>query len=347
MHAVVDAASIGVLTWGVRAPGSATGGIAAYLPDDVIWNRFLLYNVLAFGTQFAIGAIADRWNAYRGALLAGLATIAVAVAVGLVSPLIATELAALGNAAFHVGAGAIVLTCSRKKTAATGVFVGPGAVGLAIGVWCMRSMNLGPWIFLAPLAACLGVALALRIVGKRSPDQTLRPLSSSRVVAVVCAAAIFLTIAIRSANAYGVEAVHEGNAAVLWGLAIAACVGNILGGFVADRLGWVATCVFVLLLSLPILSFSVDYGSLAILGMLLFQMTMPVTLMAVWRMFPHEAGLSFGLASLAVLVGVIPAYVCPSAWIAPRPLLLALTLISIAAILIGLPPVVRRDRMAK
>ena len=62
-------------------------------------------------------------------LLAGLAMIAAAVGVELVSPQTAAVLAALGNAAFHVGAGAIVLSASPKRTVDAGVFVGPGAVG--------------------------------------------------------------------------------------------------------------------------------------------------------------------------------------------------------------------------
>ena len=346
MHAVVDASSVAVLVWGVRAPDSATGGGPEYLPDDVIWSRFLLYTVLAFGTQFTIGAIADHWRAYRGVLLGGLVTIAAAVAVGLVSPAVANVLAALGSAAFHVGAGAMVLTRSPRKTAAAGVFVGPGAIGLAVGVWCVRSMNMGPWIFLGPLAVCIGVALTLRTENQPGRERAFRPLPFSRAMAVVCMGAIFLSVAIRSANGHGVWAVHEGDAVVLWGLAIAACAGNILGGFVADRLGWVATCLLVLLLSLPMLSFFVDYGAVAILGMVLFQMTMPITLTAVWRVFPGEAGLSFGLAALAVLAGVIPVYVFPTEWIMPRPVLLSLGLISIAAILIGLPPIVRRERTA-
>ena len=346
MHAVVDAASIAVLVWGIRTPDAATGAGFVYLPNNVIWSRFLLYTVLAFGTQFSIGAIADRWKAYRGTLLAGLALIAAGVTVDLVSPAIANVLAALGNAAFHVGAGAMVLTGSPKKTAAAGVFVGPGALGLAVGVWWVRSANLGLWIFLILLAVCAAVTLAFGLQGKRSPERTLPPLVFSLRMAVVCVGAIFLSIAIRSANGHGVWAVHEGDAAVLWGLAIAACMGNILGGFVADRFGWVATCVFVLLLSAPLLSFFVAYGAIAVLGMLLFQMTMPITLTAVWRVFPGEAGLAFGLGALAVLAGVIPVYICPVEWLTPRPVLLCLSLIAVAAILTGLPPIVRRDNTA-
>ncbi len=266
MHAVVDATSVSVLVWGVRTTGNASGP----MPYDVLWSRYLLYNVLAFGTQFAIGAIADRWRAYRGTLLAGLAMIAVAVGVELVSPQAANMLAALGNAAFHVGAGAVVLSVSAKKTAPAGVFVGPGAVGLAFGFWSAQS-NLGPWIFLGPLALCAALAVALRNVAQQGRAAPRPPLSLSTAVAVICVGAILLAVAIRSAGGFEVGTLHEGETAVLWGLALAACAGNILGGLAADRCGWLATCVVVLLLSLPILGFFVDRPAVAILGMLLFR----------------------------------------------------------------------------
>ena len=53
MHAVVDATSVAVLIWGLRVPDSTVGGYTD-LPRDVIWNRYLLYMVLAFGTQFSL-----------------------------------------------------------------------------------------------------------------------------------------------------------------------------------------------------------------------------------------------------------------------------------------------------
>lgn len=341
MHAIVDAASIAVLTWGLRAPASPSDASPQYLSEEISWSWFLLYTVLAFGMQFPIGALVDRWKAYRLCLLGGLVLVALGIAAGPFSPFMANILAALGNAAFHVGAGALVMTHSPNRTAAAGVFVGPGAVGLAFGVWCVRAANLGPWIFLMPLAACAALALVPAFAEKRSTQSPPAAVALSRSVLVLCLATIFLTIAIRSANGHGVWAVHEGHKGVIWGLAFAACAGNILGGFVADRLGWVTTCVLVLVLSSPLVSVFVDNGIVAIVGMVLFQMTMPVTLTAVWWAMPGDAGLAFGLAAFAVLAGVLPVYVCPVEWITPRPLLLSLTLAAIAGILVGLPPIVR------
>ena len=43
-------------------------------------------------------------------------------------------------------------------------------------------------------------------------------------------------------------------------------------------------------------------------GMFLFQMTMPVTLAALTVVHPHRPAFAFGLACLALLAGVLPAF---------------------------------------
>jgi FSR family fosmidomycin resistance protein-like MFS transporter len=342
MHAVVDASSAAVLMWGTGIAATSSESPSCP-PNDLIWHRFLLFTVLAFGTQFSLGAVADRWKAYWGMAMAGLAMIAIAAESVAAWPLAAIVLAALGNAAFHVGSGALVLTRWPQQPAAAGILIGPGAVGLSVGLWCGQSLTLRPWLLLGPLVVSAGVALALRKAVESGSTPCRRPAVLRGLPAIVCLAAILLSIAIRSANGQGVSAVHEHNTSVLWGLAIANSMGNILGGVLAGRLGWVSACVLPLLLSAPLLSVMVDEGAVAIAGMLFFQMTMPITLMAMFRVLPNDAGLAFGLSALAVLAGVVPVYISPSEWITSPPLLLSLTLISLAAILIGLPPIVRQD----
>ena len=99
-------------------------------------------------------------------------------------------------------------------------------------------------------------------------------------------------------------------------------------------------CVGALLLSVPLLVFS-GQPALAIAAMLLFQMTMPVTLLAVFRALPDEPGFAFGLTTLALLAGTIPVLVLPWPWIAQSWVLIALIVVSVAALLIGLPPILR------
>jgi hypothetical protein len=72
-----------------------------------------------------------------------------------------------------------------------------------------------------------------------------------------------------------------------------------------------------------LLAFSRGDLWLALPGLLLFQMTMPVTLAAILRALPSRPGFGFGLLCLALVAGTLPAYL-PGGW---RPQGLALLLL--------------------
>jgi hypothetical protein len=58
--------------------------------------------------------------------------------------------------------------------------------------------------------------------------------------------------------------------------------------------------------ALPFLVWSAAYPAAAIPGLLLLNLTMPVTLAAVAKALPQHPGFAFGLTSLALLLGAIP-----------------------------------------
>lgn len=345
VHAVVDASCLALLAQHGTSFSTHVSEEAILQGQDLsIWHLYLLYNALAFGTQFSIGAFADRWRAYRGTALWGVAAVGAAVAIGRSAPLAAVVIAGLGNAAFHVGAGAVVLRMAPDRAAPSGVFVGPGSLGVAAGAWCGKSLECWPWVGLALLGASMAVVWHAGAAGlaHAGPRPKRAPIGAG--LAALCAGLVLTAIAIRSTHGMAVGAVHQDQAALLWGLAAASFAGKTAGGFVADRVGWLRTAVLALLCSAPLLSFLVQDGASAVAGTVLFQMTMPVTLMAVYRVFPREPGLAFGLTTLALLVGVAPVFVLPSEWLTGAVVLLALALVSAAALLAGLPPLLRLGR---
>jgi MFS transporter, FSR family, fosmidomycin resistance protein len=341
IHAVIDAACAALLA-GQGAADAPGGSEATWsLPGITVWNVFFLYTVIAFGTQFAIGAMADRWRIYRVTALSGLAMLIAAVAIGHTALQLAILLAALGNAAFHVGAGAMVLTRSPDRAALAGIFVAPGAVGLAAGTWCGKSIDFWPWVGLGLLA--VSSALVWFLPGRREEPvrRQPRPLPIAGWVAGICVAALLLSIVFRSAVGLAARDFHSDEVGVLWGLAIAAFAGKMLGGLAADRWGWTRAGVVTLLLSAPLLSVFLNNVPSALIGTLLFQTTMPITLMAVYRFVPREPGLAFGLTSLALLIGAVPMLVRAGGWNDPRPALAILVLLSVPALVIGLRPIAR------
>jgi FSR family fosmidomycin resistance protein-like MFS transporter len=82
---------------------------------------------------------------------------------------------------------------------------------------------------------------------------------------------------------------------------------RILGGLAADRLGWKETSAAALLLSAPLIAFSDGSIACALGGLLLFQMTMPVTLTAVFLLLPRKPATAFGLPCVGLIAGVFVA----------------------------------------
>jgi FSR family fosmidomycin resistance protein-like MFS transporter len=114
-------------------------------------------------------------------------------------------------------------------------------------------------------------------------------------------------------------------------LPFAAFAGKLTGGFLADRFGWIDLSMVALLASAPLLAFGGNDFWLALPGMVIFQMTMPVTLAAMLRLMPARPAFGFGLLCVALVAGTLPAYL-PGGW-RPQGLPLLFLVLGSAAVL--------------
>jgi len=296
LHALVDAATVGTVY--------AEVGLRR-LPIDELVRLVAMYNILAFGLQLPLGWLADRFRAYKAAALAGLVLALAGLGMGTLQPYAATVLAGVGNALFHVGAGAIVLRQWAGRAAGPGLFVAPGALGLAAGVQQgLAAFPLRLEVTLA-LAAAAGAFALFRIPVPPRTENPPRP--AARPVPWTAAAVLllFLSVSIRSSAGDSLAGPWRGIAGMAWFLTAAAVAGKALGGVAADRWGWKAVPAAALLLMVPWAGAAADAAPLAVLGMFLIQTTMAVTLAAMSAAFPGRPGVAFGLPSMALVLGVI------------------------------------------
>ena len=350
MHFVVDATSVG------------TTMAAPWLHDLTLDGAFLLilvYDLLAFAPQFAIGLVTDRLRAPRPVLQAGLVLTAVGAALLPLGAVPAMLTVAVGNALFHVGAGVFALSVDPQRAAPAGVFVAPGALGLGLGIWLGHTESFVAWPFVLALAACLVVsALAASPELPYTPRAARGPAASPEAAAAreatgvarktdtatdaplamgwLVTGLLLASIAVRAFVGMGGSHALPKGALVALGLPLAAFGGKALGGFFADHVGWIRTGVGALVLSAPLIAFGGASVPVVLAGLFFFQMTMPVTLAAAVRVTPRRPAFAFGLTTLALIAGTIPSFVEGTrAFYAPAPFLV-LILASAAALWAGL-----------
>ena len=152
-HLLTDA----VCAAAVFGPIAASGGDLSLC--------IVIYNSAAFLTQCLAGLLTDLLTRHER-----LAAIGLAVCVlGAYAPLpgwAAALIIGLGNCLFHVAAGTVTLKESRSA-GPLGVFVAPGALGLAAG-------TLWPWLLPWFCAAAL-IAVAAMLVSGRGEAAFVRP----------------------------------------------------------------------------------------------------------------------------------------------------------------------------
>ncbi|HXF60312.1 MAG TPA: hypothetical protein VNK95_01765, partial [Caldilineaceae bacterium] len=119
--------------------------------------------------------------------------------------------------------------------------------------------------------------------------------------------ALLAAIALRSAIWTTFQYVMDGQSEVLLGLALAAMLGKVAGGFLADRFGWRRWSLGALLAATPLLALGERTPALLYLGVALLQSTTPAMVAALAQSLPSAPATAAGLAfGLAILLGGAP-----------------------------------------
>ena len=264
-------------------------------------SLILLYNITAFGLQPVIGLFADKTGMVRNYAIIGCGILAFSFCF-LKIPSAAVIIAALGNAFYHIGGGSAALKLSGGKSLLSGLFVAPGAIGLFLGafMWKIPSFEI---LWLSGLM--VGGMLIISMLDEPSEVKQTFKFDGSRLLLVLTALLILISVGIRSfiGLSYGFSQKNVFLYMFLFVFGVAA--GKAFGGLIADKFGMFNSSVIALLLSLPLLYYA-HSPVFEIIGMFLFNFTMPVTLTALADMMPDKKGFAFGLTTLFLLIGAIP-----------------------------------------
>ncbi len=283
-HFLVDALCITIL-------------FSADVEGETLMLGVLLYNTLAFSLQCVAGLLIDRIGRCRALEALSFALVILGFALPLLFYL-RVALAGLGNCLFHVAAGTVTLQQSGGKAWKLGVFVAPGAFGVTLG-------TLYPRFGLILAAAMLLCAVALLIRKENSiPEAAYRQYGSAHFP---LAAVLLLTcaVAVRALGGVAVSFPWKQTAVHAFLMTLFVFAGKVAGGFVCDRVGARRSAWFSIPLAAICIAFFSESMPLSLMGQLLLNLTMPVTLWLLYRLMPDAPAFSFGLAASALWPGTI------------------------------------------
>jgi MFS transporter, FSR family, fosmidomycin resistance protein len=291
-HFVVDAVCAAAV---MQIPAAQT------MQPDTFVALMLVYHVFAFGLQPLLGLALDTVGMPRMAAIVGCLVSTVALLVPSL-PIVVVVIAGIGNAVFHVGAAIVCLRATPHRATAPGLFVAPGSLGLLIGV-ILGKHGAMAGIPLLPVALVVCILMMRRPIVEIGPKtKTATSIRPSELLLGL----ILLSIAVRSLLGFLVGFGWETHPVLLIMLTLAAVAGKAMGGILADRWGWLPVGVGALMAAMPFLAWGADHAVAAILGILLLNLTMPVTLAAAVEALPDYPGFAFGLTCLALLLGAMP-----------------------------------------
>ncbi|MCX6748941.1 MAG: hypothetical protein NT076_05025 [Candidatus Pacearchaeota archaeon] len=268
------------------------------------FNLVVLYGLIAFGLQVVFGMICDKLKSPKLFAVFGIILTLISTLFITQSPIFAIILAGIGNALFHIGGGTISLNITPKKATAPGIYVAPGAIGLFLGI-LIGKKELLPIMF-SIILLILTLILVL-VTAQPKIDYKQKQLKKSNIFWLIVIF-ILLSVIIRSFIGFMIVFPWKSNLTLGILFILGVFLGKAFGGILGDKFGWMKVGVTSLLISAFLLAFGANNPILGIIGIFLFNMTMPITLTIISNMFLGRPGFAFGLTVLALIVGTLPFY---------------------------------------
>lgn len=278
--------------------------VAAFSLQHTIENTSLAliaYTILGFGGQLPVGMRMDRHknpdlfiNFSIVFLLAGILCYWINDFTGII-------IAGLSSAFLHVTGGSICLQNNENKAGPLGIFTAPGVLGLTLGI---ASGGFSSWILSFALIAVILILLIFKIrpsTNSQSNTTVQRTGSAHQLIDKHdwIMIGILLTVVLRSLLYEAITMLAHNWQDGLLTLGIAAFAGKIIGGYLADKLGWRRWVYITLPLAFIFLQFGENNLLMLGFGISCLQSSVPISIILMRRSMPE-----FPATSVAFTLGV-------------------------------------------
>ena len=284
--------------------------ITQYLNDEYAIFLCLLYDFMAFVPQGLMGYIVDEEIKVDflviGAILSGLSLIMLWENL---NGFMVILILSIGNAMIHISGAERTLRTSQGTMSNSAIFVSGGSFGLITGK--IMGMYHCPVIVLLMLNFMMLLPVGYLRKDKDNGEEYLALYQYASTKLSVKVILVFSTtvVAIRSFMGYGIPTSWN---QTLFQTILLYCfmgIGKATGGILIDHIGMKKTVILSTIGALPFLLFGDHMMYLSLIGIMLFSMTMAITLAINVSALPHYPGIAFGFTTIGLFLGTLPMFI--------------------------------------
>ena len=276
--------------------------------SNFVWLVPLIYDGFAFVPQAIFGFINDKHPKIVFSIY-GIILMIIAYLLNFctnINLFISLIILCIGNAFIHVNGAETTLKASNGKLSHSAIFVSGGSFGVVTGR--LLSTTFIPfWVVIALcFTAFPFILLAETYKTKKLNTDSFDYAVNKKTMIVVLLAV--LVVIVRGYVGYGIPTSWNKTIPQLILFYFIMGIGKALGGILSDTIGIRKVAVISTIVSIPFLCFGDNIMIISIIGIMMFSMTMAITLAILVSVLKKAPGLAFGLTTIGLFLGTVPIF---------------------------------------
>lgn len=284
--------------------------LTLYTNNDLIWILALLYDFIAFVPQGLLGYLRDKGLKINFATIGLLLTTLSLLLFNFnINEILVILILSIGNCMIHIQGAETTLRSSKGKISPSAIFVSGGSFGVITGkvlatynipIYLIIIINL---LMIIPIIICNKYSHLINDKNLDKYNFSNKKINSKTIITL----AVFVVI-VRSFMGYGIPTTWNKTLIQAVYLYCAMGLGKAIGGLLIDSIGIKKTALISTIGALPFLLLGNNIMTISLIGIMMFSMTMAITLGIIVSELKKYPGVAFGLTTLGLFLGALPIF---------------------------------------
>lgn len=285
--------------------------VSSYIDTNLVWILALMYDFFAFVPQGIFGYLKDKGIKTNFTIIGMiLSTLSLILLYFNLNAILVILVLSIGNCMIHIQGAETTLRTSNGQMAPSAIFVSGGSFGVITGkILAMYNVPI-PFVIIINLLMLIPIAICNKYV-YLIDDKNLEKYNFSNKninSKVIITLAVFVVI-VRAYMGYGIPTTWNKTLIQTILLYCSMGIGKAMGGILIDSIGIKKTAILSTIGSLPFLLFGNNVMAISLIGIMMFSMTMAVTLGLIVSEIKKYPGVAFGFTTIGLFLGSLPVFV--------------------------------------